>query len=150
MGFAHDNETENREARRSRSPVPFASLVVGAAVALWLTRPANDANSPSSNAGQTQSCLANLAQISTAFVQYAHDNDGKFPRGVDAEDRYNPSIWKNNFNARYDTAARTAPMLYEVLQPYLPRPETWRCPADTGYTKTSLPGFELSLTNVFP
>jgi hypothetical protein len=93
---------------------------------------------------ESQSCLANLSRISLAFVQYAEDYDGKFPRGVDPEDRNDPRGWAFNEVASpdgrgrrivdYSNDARTAPMLHDLLSPYTRDRTVWRCPADIGWS----------------
>jgi prepilin-type processing-associated H-X9-DG protein len=126
-------------------------ILLGSAAALWLTRPSPHAINTSHAAQQTQHCQENLSRIARAFAQYAQDYDGKFPRGVDPEDRYNPTLWTDERSGgNYRQDAHTAPMLNELLQSYLPDKEVWHCPADRGYERSSLPGFATSLRNVYP
>ncbi|MDQ3815248.1 MAG: hypothetical protein M3347_15100 [Armatimonadota bacterium] len=108
--------------------------------ALWMTRPTRW-NATPAEVGRTQSCLVNLAHIAHAFAHYAQDYDGKFPRGVDPEDRHHPEIWAryNAFEGQYFNDARTAPMLHELLQPYVPHHKVWRCPEDIGWEVSRLP-----------
>ncbi len=101
---------------------------------------------------KTQSCLANLNQISKAYAMYALDYDGKFPRGVDPEDRHNPTIWRDSDygDAFYKDAMRV-PYLHEVLRPYVKSSNVFHCPGDVGWSKSRLPeGVTSTLTNVKP
>jgi prepilin-type processing-associated H-X9-DG protein len=85
-----------------------------------------------------------LSRIAQAFVQYAEDYDGKFPRGVDPEDRNNPQMWNPDRDETpygsgsrgfdYSNDARTAPMLHDLLAPYTRDRKVWRCPADIGWS----------------
>jgi prepilin-type processing-associated H-X9-DG protein len=118
--------------------------------ALWLTRPQALVKTPDS-VRRTQSCLSNLSRIATAFAQYANDYDGKFPRGVDPEDRYNPDTWGASYGRIFQRDAKTVPMLHNLLFFYLGTREVWHCPDDSGWQETSgLPGFESGLSNVKP
>jgi prepilin-type processing-associated H-X9-DG protein len=139
-----------REDGFQRIPPLLVWILVLGTVGLWFSWPNPRAINPGGSVGQTQSCLANLTQISRAFSLYAYDWDGKFPRGVDPEDRYNPQAWQAEYNGQYASLARTLPMLQDVLKPYTNNPEVWHCPADIGYEKSSLPGFDSSLRNVYP
>jgi prepilin-type processing-associated H-X9-DG protein len=150
------------EPSRSLPPAPGAAArphsvntavwvvaLMAMAGGLWLTRPKVIVKTPAS-VQRTQSCLANLSRIATAFAQYASDYDGQFPRGVDPEDRYNPGLWQVEYGGAYKEDSRTAPMLHDLLFPYLHDKEVWHCPDDTGYDISSLPGFEKGLRNVKP
>jgi hypothetical protein len=140
------------EVTTSRRPGGIAwSVVLGGAGLLWLTRPTmHDANLPQ-DVRQIQACQANLSRIGRAFALYARDYDGKFPRGVDPEDRYNPALWNGEAGGGYfRPEVEKAPMLQDLMFPYLRAREVWRCPSDRGYAHSRLPGFEASLQNVFP
>src|SRR5687768_15178531 len=79
------------------------ALALGAmAGGLWWTRPAHHLNytAPGSML-RTQSCLSNLERIAQSFAQYAQDYDGKFPRGVDPEDREFPQTWQQHERGNY-------------------------------------------------
>lgn len=129
-------------------------LILGVmAGALWLTRP--DGLSISATRGDdatTVTCLDNLSQISRAYALYAHDFDGKIPRGTDPEDRFNAEIWRNSeFGSRYYNEAKTTPMLHEILRPYVSSSKVFRCPADNGWKRSSLPTLsDSALRNVSP
>jgi len=123
------------------------ALCIGVA-ALWLSRPASLYSGQ--RASSTQSCLSNQERIGLAFAQYMKDYEGKFPRGVDAEDRFNPLMWNQPGNRRFQAETKTAPMLPDLLFPYLRTREVWRCPDDIGYRASRLPGLDHGLTNVFP
>lgn len=128
----------------------LAILAVGC-VLLWATRPAPMHTLGSQELQNSLGCQNNLARIARAFAQYAQDYDGKFPRGVDPEDRYNPSLWQNDrTGGDYRRDAASAPMLHDLLSTYLPDRQAWRCPSDRGYARSRLPGFQTSLQNVFP
>lgn len=113
------------------------------AAALFVFRPQSRGGNLTS-VQNTQSCLANLSRIAHAFVQYAEDYDGKFPRGVDPEDRNDPRGWAfqevvspDGTGRRivdYSNDARTAPMLHDLLSPYTRDHTMWRCPADNGWS----------------
>jgi prepilin-type processing-associated H-X9-DG protein len=118
-------------------------------VGLWFLRPRPAAELSEAQA-QTTSCLSNLSRIGLAFAQYAQDYDGKFPRGTDAEDRFNVRTWQQAYDGYFSDQARTVPMLPEVLAPYLKDNAVWRCPSDTGWDTPNLPGFESGLMNVRP
>ena len=136
----------------SRRLIPLA-LVVPFALALVFTRP-NFARLFDKNAvdPQTANCLSNLRQIGKAYALYARDFDGKIPLGVDPEDRNNPDIWSQTpeFGGAFRQDAVKLPYLHEVLRPYVPSPETFHCPADTGWTQSRLPGMSNGLPNVKP
>lgn len=127
------------------------SIILAGFALLWMTRPTPTNTNSSREVKNSLGCQDNLARIARAFAQYAQDYDGKFPRGVDPEDRYNPTLWQSDRTGGfYRRDAATAPMLHDLLQTYLPDREVWRCPADRGYARSRLPGFETSLQNVFP
>ncbi|MDF2439292.1 MAG: hypothetical protein JWN98_276 [Abditibacteriota bacterium] len=152
------------EARYSRRAPRFAAeaydsswglfslaVIVGGFALLWMTRPTFITGHGSQEVQSSQSCHGNLSRIARAFAQYARDYDGKFPRGVDPEDRYNPTLWQQDRSGGYYRRdAETAPMLHDLLHTYLRDRQVWRCPADRGYTRSRLPGFESGLQNVFP
>jgi prepilin-type processing-associated H-X9-DG protein len=150
--FAPQVEASVREETASRKPgVSAWFALLGGGLLLWLLRPSFQTVNAPTQVQQMQSCQANLSRIARAFAQYAQDYNGKFPRGVDPEDRYNPALWTNQYSGGfYRPVAQTAPMLHELLQPYLPEAQAWRCPADNGYERSRLPGFNSSLTHVFP
>ena len=136
----------------ARRLIPLA-LVVPFAVALVATRP-DFAEVFDRNAvdPQTAGCLDNLRQIGRAYALYAQDFDGKIPLGVDPEDRNNPRIWSNPraYGGAFASDATQLPYLHEVLRPYVPSPQTFRCPADVGWTKSRLPDMSNGLLNVKP
>jgi prepilin-type processing-associated H-X9-DG protein len=122
---------------------------LGYVLALWLAAPSRKAvQVSSSDTASTLACQENLRRISLAFAQYAEDFDGKFPRGVDPEDRV-PQTWQSGAGGKYADAALSAPRLVDLLQPYLHRAELWRCPDDNGWNKRPL-GFESRLGVVQP
>ena len=129
--------------------LPAVALALMAA-GLWATRPADWSLGASPPDADTQTCLSNLNRISAAFAQYAQDYDGKFPRGVDPEDRNNPNIWRYRKDKGYYNAANSAPMLHELLQPYTRQAQVWHCPADVGWSGQPLPGMSSGLTDVHP
>lgn len=129
------------------------SLLGAGALLLWIMRPRFD-TSLVDGADAGASCLNNLRQISRAYALYARDFDGKIPRGVDPEDRFNPEIWRQTNSpfggAFFDDATRT-PFLHEILRPYVKSPEVFHCPADQGWTQSRLPTLSNSgLRNVKP
>jgi prepilin-type processing-associated H-X9-DG protein len=76
-------------------------------------------------------CASNLHQIGLSVSMYVQDNDGLYPRAVDAVDRAAPQGW-----AAFPDFAADIPrmgMLHEVLQPYIQSPQLFACPADTGF-----------------
>ena len=111
---------------------------------------------------RAQTCLSNLSRIAQAFVQYAEDYDGRFPRGVDPEDRNNPQVWaqdrifSRNYNAPdlavrdFSIDAQTAPLLHQLLGAYIGEPAVWHCPADSGWSDSSLTNLGGSLRDVAP
>ncbi len=127
-------------------------LLVAGALALIVTRPrllSQDLN----GSNQSASCLQNLSQISRAFALYARDFDGKLPRAADPEDHFKPQNW--NYTLDYGSAfgqdALQAPLLHQVLRPYVSAETTFRCPSDNGWTQTRLPGNDESkLRDVSP
>lgn len=120
------------------------------AIGLWLTWPGARIHQTSGGVRRTQSCLGNLSHIAMAFAQYAQDYDGKFPRGLDCEDRFNPATWQHAYGGKYRQDARTAPMLHDLLLPYGLDRRIWRCPDDDGWLQSNLPGFNGGLVNVRP
>lgn len=125
-------------------------------VCLWGTRPPPARLLLSGGVDkETASCLDNLNQLSKAYAMYARDFDGKIPPGVDPEDRTHPEIWRDqgfgNYGGAFFNQAKNAPFQHEVLRPYVPSPETFHCPADTGWTQSRLPTLAgSSLQNVKP
>lgn len=124
------------------------------ALVIWATRPGPDEKLLSGGVdANTASCLANLNQLSRAYALYAQDWDGKVPRGVDPEDRYNPVIWQTagDFGNEFYTDATHTPFIYEVLRPYTKSPEVFHCPADVGWGVSKLTlHTQSSLRNVYP
>lgn len=132
----------------------FLVALFAGAVALFATRPRfTGANSGQHVDKNTASCLANLNLIARGYALYARDFDGKIPRGVDPEDRYNSQIWRNDLafgGAFYDDAQNT-PFLHQVLRSYVESPEVFHCPADVGWVQSRLPfSGESQLRNVHP
>lgn len=115
-------------------------LALGAmAGGLWWTRPTQRLNyTPPGAMVRTQTCLSNLGRIAEAFALYAQDFDGKFPRGVDPEDRNYPEMWTGLYGSDYSREARTAPLLHELLYPYAKNREVWHCPDDDGWVTSRL------------
>ena len=127
--------------------LPLILILIGAGV-LWLTRPRlDDLIAPPSD-DKTIICQSNLRRIALAFAQYAQDFDGKFPRGVDPEDRA-PQTWNEGYGGEYSASAQSAPLLHELLAPYLRDGEVWHCPADVGWGATR-PEFPSRLGAVAP
>jgi prepilin-type processing-associated H-X9-DG protein len=122
---------------------------LGCALALWLTAPTrNEVFVSSDDTRSTLACQENLRRISLAFAQYAEDFDGKFPRGVDPEDRI-PQTWQSGAGGKYSVDAQSAPLLVDLLLPYLHTRKVWRCPDDNGWAERPL-GFESRLGVVQP
>ncbi len=123
---------------------------------LWLTRPVPPRLTLAGGVdGETATCLDNLSQISRAYALYARDYDGKIPPGVDPEDHYNPQIWAShgwgNYNGAFFDLAKHAPFQHVLLRPYVHSPETFHCPADTGWTQSRLPTLhDSAFQNVHP
>jgi prepilin-type processing-associated H-X9-DG protein len=131
-----------------RHVFPLVFLVAGGLV-FWMTWPGREYSlSSSPDETKTRACQDNLRRIAAAFAQYAQDNDGKFPRGVDPEDRA-PQTWREGYGGRFSYDAHNAPLLSELLLPYLHERAVWHCPADVGWTKRRI-GFESSLGIVQP
>lgn len=136
-----------RSARRT-------NILAGAALALlagvlWGTRPAPSGRRAPANVEQTRGCLSNLNRIAAAIAQYAQDYDGKFPRGVDAEDRDQPQSWPVLRADGKRGDARDLPMLHDLLFPYLRDRTLWHCPGDTGWDELRRPT-QSTLRNVKP
>lgn len=132
--------------------LPIAALVPFGLI-LLLFKPAPDPKTITGGVDpNTASCLDNLNQIGRAFALYAADWDGKIPRGVDPEDRFNPTIWRNSeYGDAFYTDATKTPYLHEVLRPYVKSREVFHCPADVGWTKSQLTlNADTSLRNVKP
>lgn len=122
--------------RDRAAPVLALGLMAGA---LWWTRPVHRLNyAPPGSMLRTQACLSNLGRIAGAFAQYAQDYDGKYPRGVDPEDKHFPELWRDTFRGDHYQDARTAPLLQDLLYPYLKDREVWHCPDDTGWVQSQL------------
>jgi prepilin-type processing-associated H-X9-DG protein len=122
------------------------------AVGLFLSRPIANPSLTGSELG-TANCLVNLQNIGVAYAMYARDYDGKFPRGVDPEDRYNSTIWQESeeYGALYYPDSQSAPFLHQILLPYVSGPEVFHCPDDDGWVKSRLaPMTRSSLMNVKP
>src|SRR5689334_3472827 len=103
-----------------RRSLPFLVLIVGAVV-FWIFRPGQVRLTGSPEGDRASAiCQGNLRRIGLAFAQYAEDWDGKFPRGIDAEDQVTGSF-------------RGMPMLHIVLHSYLRDASVWHCPADIGW-----------------
>ncbi len=124
----------------------FLSLLalLGGAVALFVTRPRfTPALSERGTDAKTATCLSNLNQIARAYALYAHDFDGKIPRGIDPEDRNSPSSQFYHFR-------NPTPYLHEILRPYVASRQVFHCPADVGWTQNRLPNSQSSLEDVHP
>ena len=120
-----------------RRVFPWLFLIVGT-VGLFLTWPGHNAEyswrATSLDDAGSETCQSNLRAIGLAFAHYAQDFDGKFPRGVDTEDRA-PETWSGGYGGRFAQDSKTVPLLPEVLSPYLEKREIWKCPSDIGWTK---------------
>lgn len=119
---------------RALRVLPLFLLLLGAGV-LWLTRPRLAEVLTPQQDSHIRACQSNLREIALAFAHYAQDFDGKFPRGVDPEDRH-PQTWSDGYGGNYADDANTAPYLHQVLAPYLQTKEVWRCAADVGWGAT--------------
>ena len=133
----------------------FLGLVAlaGGAVAIFVTQPRFSGAGSGETDVNTLACLNNLNQIARAYALYAQDFDGKIPRGVDPEDHLNPEIWRYGHEGEFYDDALTAPMLHQVLRPYVKSPEVFHCPGDVGWTRSglSLAGdINAGLTNISP
>lgn len=127
-------------------------FLIGLGAALVVTRPILRDSLTGGDRG-TAGCLNNLQQIGVAYALYARDFNGKFPRGVDPEDRYNPKIWQQSdeYGSLYFGETQTTPFLHVILRPYVPSAETFHCPDDDGWDKSNLPGnITLGLTDIHP
>jgi len=147
--MARDGSSPRKSAAWLNRVFPFAVLSLMAGL-LWGTRPTSLSHNTSSSVEQTRACLSNLNRIAAAFAQYAGDYDGKFPRGVDAEDRSQPQSWPVLLANGKKGDARDVPMLQDLLFPYLGERKSWHCPADIGWTENHLPGVPSTLRNVKP
>ena len=127
--------------------LPFVFVLLGIVI-LWLTRPRVDDLIASPSDENALVCQSNLRRVALAFAQYAQDFDGKFPRGVDPEDRA-PQTWNEGYGGEYSLSARSAPLLHELLDLYLRDRNVWRCPADVGWGATR-PDFSSRLGVVAP
>ncbi|MBW3637012.1 MAG: hypothetical protein KY445_11225 [Armatimonadetes bacterium] len=124
----------------------FLSLLalLGGAAALFVTRPRfTPALSERGTDARTATCLSNLNQIARAYALYAHDFDGKIPRGIDPEDR-------NSKDSPFFNPANPTPYLHEILRPYVASRQVFHCPADVGWTQNRLPNSQGSLEDVHP
>lgn len=131
-----------------RRVLPLLFLFIGV-LGFWLTWPGHHLSFwTAGDEVHTRACQNNLHRIAQAFAQYAQDFDGKFPRGVDPEDRA-PRTWQEGYGGKYSNDARTAPLLTEVLHAYLQDKNVWHCPADIGWTQRRN-GFSSSLGVVKP
>ena len=138
-------------AEKSGRPRPiWIALLPIVALVLWWSRPRALTTTSEREDAERRTCLDNLQRISRAFAQYAQDFDGKYPRGVDAEDRFNPNLWREPRRGAYHAVAQSAPLLPDLLRPYLSDRAVWRCPSDNGFARSNLPIAGSSLTNVFP
>jgi general secretion pathway protein G len=80
-------------------------------------------------ANQTK-CLSNLKQIGAAMNLYMEDSDDIFPMGLDASDKWDPSIWSSH--PEFQTLIPNLPLMSDLLQPYLKSHEVFHCPSDSG------------------
>ena len=80
--------------------------------------------------GKQTACLHNMKQIGTAFALYMSDTDDLFPNGVDAVDKWQPSIWDPE--PEFQNQIGQMPLLNDLLQPYIKNREIFRSPADGG------------------
>lgn len=87
-------------------------------------------------------CAANLGQLGHAVHLYSDDFDGRFPWASDASDRYSPA--NGAWLRRPAPQAALAPMVHEVLRPYVKSRQVFECPADTGYDIDDLSGHAYS------
>jgi prepilin-type N-terminal cleavage/methylation domain-containing protein len=91
--------------------------------------------------GRSTVCASNLKQIGAGIAMYAQDWD-RFPRGLDAADKYTSQIWIGHPAAGGVDFAQT-PMLFEVLQPYVKSTQVWACPSDSGYDQDDITGIPI-------
>jgi len=141
--------TAGEAPRADKKTVIVGLMLCLGIAALWLGRPAAFRGGAGRVSG-LQSCLSNQGKIGLAFAQYMRDFDGKFPRGVDPEDRFNPQTWSRFDNQHFRSAAQSAPLLCDLMLPYLRTREAWRCPDDVGFQRSRLPGLTNSLRDVSP
>lgn len=80
-------------------------------------------------ANQTK-CISNLHQIGSAMMLYMEDSDSIFPLGLDASDKWQPSIWAGQ--PEFAALIPNLPLMSDLLQPYLHSHEVFHCPADSG------------------
>jgi general secretion pathway protein G len=80
--------------------------------------------------GRAAVCQSNLRQIGTGITLYTQDYE-RYPRGLDAADKYTPHIWAGVPGAT-EVMAQT-PMLPDVLSSYVKEKNLWACPSDIGY-----------------
>ena len=79
------------------------------------------------------SCASNLHQIGLAFSAYMQDNEGKFPRCVNAIDQRIRSQWQD-VDPKFGNDVPRLPMMQESLRPYSHSDQVFRCPGDIGFT----------------
>ena len=76
-------------------------------------------------------CLSNLHQIGLGTDLYTDDVDGYYPLAVVSEDHFLMG-WRPDEDEAVSVYALlpTAPVLRNIMRPYLWSDEVWRCPAD--------------------
>ena len=79
---------------------------------------------------RSASCQSNLKQLGLGITMYTQDWE-RYPRGLDAGDKYTPGIWASNPGVV--AVLSETPMIQDVLMPYVKSKEVWGCPSDTGY-----------------
>lgn len=93
------------------------------------------------------SCAANLRQIGMTISLYATDNDDRYPRAVDAAEKFGHC-------AGDDTGHADWPELHKLLQTYARSTALWHCPLDNGIPDPSPTGpseaSECSLPSTHP
>lgn len=81
---------------------------------------------------QATSCLNNLKQLATAFVQYAEDNKGWFPRSQSWNGGYGSAGYTDWAGCPGTGKAFTATDLarYSAIYPYVKTADIFHCPTD--------------------
>ncbi len=76
-------------------------------------------------------CSSNLRQLGIAIGLYAQDWDERYPLGSDSPERY-LYIGLGDKQPGDIERLSTMPLLRDLLHPYAPNHELWRCPSDHG------------------
>lgn len=86
-------------------------------------------------------CSSNLRQLGQAFQLYMTDWE-RFPRGLDAADKFTPSIWAGYPNGLQIMAE--TPLLCDLLDSYVKDKRTWQCQGDIGFDICETTGLPLA------